>query len=430
MGRQVVVSGLGLITSIGNHRNEVVQSLLTLSHGFEPVTFFNNPRIPVKVAGTVKEFKTESPNWVDWEYPPAYDFDRAYLKSLPPHGLYAMCAMQQAIEDAALAPSQVSSPDTGLFCASAGSMIMLRRNMEGLVATNGMRINPLSVVSSVAGTLNFNLGAYFGIQGGNCGFVSACASSSHALGYAFDEIHLGRHKRIFVVGGEDMEGETYLPFNGMRVLSKNPDPGTASRPFDTKRDGFVGTGGAVVMVLEDKEEAVGRGAPIYAEMLQWGQASDGYNIALPHPEGSGLRRAMENALQAAGLKPGDVDYINAHATSTPPGDKSEALSLQTVFGANGARPRISSTKALTGHGLSMAGVMEAAFCALALKEGFMPGAAHLINPDPACENLNLPRETLRQAPDIVLKNSSGFGGSNVCLVFRRWTPAPLRGEEV
>ena len=156
---------------------------------------------------------------------------------------------------------------------------MMRHNLESLVASNGMRINPMSVVASVSGTLNFNLGAYFGIRGGNCGFVSACASSSHALGYGYDEIALGRHKRIFVVGGEDLTAETYLPFNGMRALSKNPDPETASRPFDAKRDGFVGTGGGVVLLLENKDEAVQRGANIYAELVQWGQASDGFNIA-------------------------------------------------------------------------------------------------------------------------------------------------------
>lgn len=381
----------------------------------------DNPRIPVKVVGSIKEFDTSSPNWVEWKYPEHFNLDVDYLKSLSPHGLHCLCAMLHAVEDSGLKEEEVASTETGLFASSAGSTFMMRNNLESLIATNGMRINPMSVVASVSGTLNFNLGAYFGIRGGNCGFVSACASSSHAIGYGFDEIYLGRHKRIFVVGGEDLTAETYLPFNGMRALSRNPDPDTASRPFDKKRDGFVGTGGGVAMVLENKEDAVKRGANIYAELVNWGQASDGYNIAMPHPEGSGLTLAMKNALKAAKLKPEDVDYVNAHATSTPPGDRSEALSLVNIFGTDkDKRPAVSSTKALTGHGLSMAGVMEAAFSVISIKEGFIPGAAHISEPDPLCEHITLPKETLDQAPKNVISNSSGFGGSNVCLVFKKW----------
>lgn len=421
MPNRVVVTGLGLITSIGNNRAQVTESLRELRHGFENVVFMDNPRIPVKVAGTIKEFKTNSSNWVDWEYPDHYQLDVDYLKSLSPHGLHCLCAMLQAIEDSGLEQDQVSSVDTGLFASSAGSTFMMRHNLESMIATNGMRINPMSVVCSVSGTLNFNLGAYFGIRGGNLGFVSACASSSHAIGYGFDEISLGRHKRIFVVGGEELTAETYLPFNGMRALSRNPDPNTASRPFDVKRDGFVGTGGGVALLLEDMDEAKKRGAKIYAELVNWGQASDGYNIAMPHPEGSGLTLAMKKALKAAKVNPEDVDYVNAHATSTPPGDKSEALSLVAIFGTDkDKRPAVSSTKALTGHGLSMAGVMEAAFSVIAMKDGFIPGAAHISEPDPLCEHITLPKETLDQAPNTVISNSSGFGGSNVCLVFKKW----------
>lgn len=421
MPNQVVVTGLGLITSIGNNKAQVTESLRELRHGFENITFMDNPRIPVKVVGSIKEFDTTSPNWVDWKYPERFNVDVDYLKSLSPHGLHCLCAMLQAVEDSGLKEEEVASTETGLFASSAGSTFMMRNNLESLVATKGMRINPMSVVASVAGTLNFNLGAYFGIRGGNCGFVSACASSSHAIGYGFDEIYLGRHKRIFVVGGEDLTAETYLPFNGMRALSRNPDPNTASRPFDVKRDGFVGTGGGVTLLLENKDEAVKRGAHIYAELINWGQASDGYNIAMPHPEGSGLTLAIKKALAAAKVNPEDVDYVNAHATSTPPGDRSEALSLVNVFGTDASkRPAVSSTKALTGHGLSMAGVMEAAFSVLSVKEGFTPGAAHISEPDPLCEHITLPKETLDQAPQTVISNSSGFGGSNVCLVFKKW----------
>ncbi|MFI5336915.1 MAG: beta-ketoacyl-[acyl-carrier-protein] synthase family protein, partial [Opitutales bacterium] len=225
---------------------------------------------------------------------------------------------------------------------------------------------------------------------------------------------------LLVVGGEDVTMDSLFPFHGMRALSRNPDPARASRPFDRDRDGFVGTGGAVALWLEEAGAAQARGATIYAELLGWGQSADGVSVAVSDPDGRGLSVAMRRALQSAGVAPGQIDYVNAHATSTPSGDLSEARALQTVFTAAGAHPYVSSTKALTGHGLSLAGVMETAFCALGIAGGFVPGAANLENPDPACEGLRLPRTTQAVAPRTVLKNSSGFGGSNVCLVLRRW----------
>jgi 3-oxoacyl-(acyl-carrier-protein) synthase len=286
-------------------------------------------------------------------------------------------------------------------------------------ATRGERGNPMGIVSSIAGTLNFNLAAHYRITGAVSGFVSACASSSHALGFAVDEIRLGRQRRMIVLGAEDMTDESILPFASLRALSTNPDPGTASRPFDRRRDGFVGTGGAVALIVEDAALARQRGARVQAELVGWGQAGDGHDVAASHPEGAGLREAMRRALADARIGPAEVDYVNAHATSTPAGDRSEALALRSVFTAGGARPKVSSTKALTGHGLSLAGAMEAAFCVLALDERFVPGAAHLTEPDPVCEGLALPRASLDEAPGVVLNNSSGFGGSNVCHVLRR-----------
>jgi 3-oxoacyl-(acyl-carrier-protein) synthase len=277
----------------------------------------------------------------------------------------------------------------------------------------------MGVVCSISGTLNFNLATLFRIQGAVCGFVSACASSSHAIGYAIDEIRLGRQKRVLVVGAEEVHAETVLPFAAMRALSVNPDPATASRPFDRKRDGFVGTGGAAALMIEDAEEAAARGATIYAELAGWGQAADGHSVAMSHPEGRGLVEAMRRALKDSGVGAEEVDYINAHATSTPVGDKSEACALRTVFGTCAQQPLVSSTKALTGHGLSMAGALETAICALAMKEGIVPGNAHLQELDPACEGLDIPRETLSRTSRVMLNNSSGFGGSNVCLALRR-----------
>lgn len=418
MPRAAVITGLGFITSIGIDRAQVVESLRRGRRGIQLHDFCGNPRHPVKVAGVVPGFQLNSPSWREWQWPAQYDIPRETVRGLPPNGVMALCAIEQALADARLSVSDIGGEETGLFCASAGSAFMLRHYIEEMHQSGFERGHPLAVVSSIAGTLNFNLAAHFRITGAVAGFVSACTSSSHAIGYALDEIRLGRQERMIVVGAEDLNAETDLPFAAMRALSTNPDPATASRPFDVGRDGFVPTGGAVAMVIESRELATARGARALAEIAGWGQAADGFSVATSHPEGAGLRRAMERALADAGVTPQEIDYVNAHATSTPAGDRSEALALRSVFGSS-ARVPISSTKGLTGHGLSMAGVMEAAFCVLAMQEGFIPGNPHLENPDPACEGLHLPLATLDTAARIVMNNSSGFGGSNVSHILRR-----------
>lgn len=416
---RIFITGLGFITSIGNSSASVEQSLRELRHGFVLHPAFATDTIPVKVAAPVREFKTDSEDPEDWTIPAPYSVKREQLRSLSPNALYATCAMQQAIADAKLNPQDVSNDDTGLYAASAGSPGMLARQVNRMNQHGVMRCQPLGVVASIAGTVQFNLVAHFKIKGASTGFTSACAASAHAMGFAIDEIGLGRQKRMFVVGAEDGNVETILPFAAMRALSLNPDPNTASRPFDKRRDGFVGTGGATVLVLESEAEVLRRGVTPYAEVLGWGQASDGHNVAIPHPDGAGLVAAMRKALAATGITTADVDYINAHGTSTPMGDAAECKAVRTVFGEHASRVAMSSTKALTGHGLSLAGAMEAAFCALALKRGFIPGSAHICDLDPACEGIKIPRTTLAQQPRIVLNNSSGFGGANVCVVLKQ-----------
>jgi len=419
--RRVVVTGLGLITPIGNDRATVIRSLREGRHGLSPVEFLGNPDVPVRLVGAVPEFSVESTSWRDWRWPAGYEIPRETLRALAPHGVFSVCALTQAMTDAGLRPEDVRGDvRTGLFSASAGSAMLLHHHVGEVHAARGMRANPMSVVSSIAGTLNFSLAAHFGISGAVCGFVSACASSSHALGYACDEIRLGRLDRVFVLGAEEHNAETLLGFSGMRALSTERDPRLASRPFDQGRDGFVGAGGAAVLVLEAAGVAAARGARFLAEVAGWGQSADGHSIAVSHPEGAGLRRAMLAALHDARVAPGDIDWVSAHATSTPVGDRAEAIALRAVFSNAGARPAVSSTKGLTGHPLSLSGAMEAAFGVLALGEGFIPGNAHLVDPDPACEGLDLPCASVERAPDLVLNNSSGFGGSNVCHVLRRW----------
>ncbi|MBS0631919.1 MAG: beta-ketoacyl-[acyl-carrier-protein] synthase family protein [Verrucomicrobia bacterium] len=416
---RIFITGLGFVTSIGNDAATVTGNLRNLRHGLELYPPFQKPDIPCKVVGTVKDFFTDSADQEDWTFPARYKIKRELLRSMAPNGLYAHCAMLQAIEDARLTEADVGNPQTGLYAASGGSPFLTHYHHERLLKVGVMRCSPLGIVSSIVGTLNFNLVAAFKIQGSSCGFSSACASTAHAIGYAYDDLVLGRQKRMFIVGAEDGNNDAILPFAGMRTLSLQGDPNVASRPFDRARDGFVGTGGGAVLVLETEDEVARRGVTPYCEVLGWGQASDGHNVAISHPEGAGLRLAMENALRATRVKPMDIDYVNAHATSTTIGDLSEVRALKAVFAENIARAAVSSTKALTGHGLSMAGAMESAFCALALRDGFIPGAAHLKEPDPACEGLNLPRTTLDTAPNVVLKNASGFGGANVSVLYKR-----------
>jgi len=428
MSQRVFITGLGLITSIGNDVPSVTASLRELRHGMQLYPPFEPDSVPVKVAAPVRDFDTASNDPEDWTYPAAYKIRREVIRGMAPHGIYAWCAMQQAIADAALAEADVAdNPDTGLYAASGGSPQLMRTMLNRMHTQGVMRCSPLGIVAAISGTLNFNLVAHFKIKGSSCGFSSACASSTHALGYAYDDLVLGRAKRMFVVGAEDGNLDSILPFAGMRALSLSRDPATASRPFDAGRDGFVGTGGAAVLVLETEAEVerrknAGAAVSIYGEVAGWAQASDGHNVAISHPEGEGLALAMRRALAAAKLAPADVDYINAHATSTPIGDLSEVRAIKAVFGESDSAdvgPKVSSTKALTGHGLSLAGAMETAFCALALREGFIPGSAHITQLDPECAGLNIPRETLDKAPAVALNNSSGFGGANVSVVLKR-----------
>jgi len=417
--KRVVVTGLGFITSIGNNRAQVLRSLQECRTGVESFPEFATPDTPVKLAGTVKGFQFPTSYFEDWTFPAEYKLTREQLRPMAPNSLYAFCAMQQAIAEAKLSPDQVSNPRTGVMCASGGSMWLAYDNYKTMLARGVMRCQPMGIINAIPGSLYINLVTCFKIKGGSLGFSSACSSSAHALGTACDLIRLGRQDTVFVVGAEDCNKFSILPFAGIRALSLQTDPQKTPCAFDTNRDGFVGTGGAVVLVLEDLEQARQRGAPIFAEVLGWGQSSDGYNVLAPDPDGDGLRRAIEEALRDARLPKEEVDYINAHATSTPSGDVSECRAIRSVFG-NGHTPYVSSTKSLTGHGLSLAGAMETAFCVLALHEKFTPVSAHITQLDPQCAIVPIVTKPVPDAPRVALNNSSGFGGTNVCLALRRW----------
>jgi 3-oxoacyl-[acyl-carrier-protein] synthase-1 len=415
----IVVTGLGFITSIGNDYATVSQNLRSLSHGLSEVSFLDNPDIPVKVVGSIEGFELDSPYYQKWSYPKEYSIPKNLLRALPPHGVYAYCALEQAISDANLEEEAIRHERTALYCASAGSPFLMHHYAEEMKRNRGMRGSPFGVVSTISGTLNFNLGSYYGFQGGNCGFVSACSSFAHAIGFAMDQIALGRIDRAIIIGAEDLNPTSILPFSTMRVLSSERDPTLASCPFDQKRNGFVGSGGAVAIVIE-RSDVVAKRTKLdpYGQLAGWAQTSDGYNPAIAEPNGTALQRCMKLALEEAGTAAAEISYVNAHATSTIQGDLAEAGAIYSVFESCDTFPYVSSTKALTGHPLSMAGGMEVAFCLQALKEGFIPGQAHLRAPDPKLPELNIPKETIFEQPKAILKNSCGFGGSNVSIVLK------------
>jgi 3-oxoacyl-[acyl-carrier-protein] synthase I len=414
--RRVVVTGLGFISSIGNNRAQVLDSLLKQRSGVELHPELDLPISPVRLAGTIKGFSFPSEDQTTWRFPGDIALSRKELRSMAPHVVYAHVAMHEAIADAAAPTEIVSSTRTGLTSASSGSAMMLYRNLSKMLIKGPLRCHPFSLAASVAGTLNFNLVSNFKIRGASAGLISACSSSAHAFGYASDLIRQDRQDAMFVVGAEDCDLYSILPFAGVRALTRSTDPTKSPCAFDKKRDGFAASGGATVLFLEELEHARKRGAKIYAETLGWGQSSDGYDIVAPEPNGEGLARAMRDALKAAKVAAEEVDYINAHATATPQGDAAESNAIKSVFGNRS--PLVSSTKSQTGHALSGAGALEAAICSLAIKEKFTPVSINITELDPICEGLSIVTKPIDFAPRTVVSNSLAFGGANVALVLR------------
>ena len=295
--RRVVVTGLGFITSIGNNRAQVLASLRETRTGMEYYSELERPGVPVRLAGTVKEFEFPELRSDEWIYPEAYKIRREHLRSMSPNAVYGFCAMEQAIADAQLPPELVSNPRTGAMCASNGSAWLTYEYLKIMLEKGPQRAQPDGDGGGDRRHLEHEFCRRFRIKGHSLGFSSACASSAHALGAAFDRIRANRQDIVFVAGAEDCNLFSILPFVGMRALTTQTDPALSPCAFDRKRDGFVVTGGATVLVLEELEHARRRGAPIHAEMLGWGEASDGYTVMAPEPKGDGLARAMEAAIE-------------------------------------------------------------------------------------------------------------------------------------
>ncbi len=402
--RRVVVTGLGIISSIGNNADEVRQSLWDAKSGISASPDFAEHGFRCQVWGSPKIDTTDM-------------VDRRAMRFLSQGGSWNHIAMLQAIADSGLGETEISDERTGIIMGSGGPSTRTIVEAADITRKNASpkRIGPFAVPKAMSSTASATLATWFKIHGVNYSISSACSTSAHCIGNAAEMIQWGKQDVMFAGGHEDLDWSMSNLFDAMGAMSSkyNDTPATASRAYDANRDGFVIAGGAAVLVLEELEHAKARGAKIYCELVGYGATSDGYDMVAP--SGEGAARCMRQAL--ATVK-GEVDYINTHGTSTPVGDQKEIGAIREVFGDK--IPHIQSTKSLTGHSLGAAGAQESIYSILMMQAGFMGESAHIETLDPEFEGVPILRKRLENARiDTVLSNSFGFGGTNATLVFQR-----------
>lgn len=401
--RRVVITGLGIVSSLGNDKATVSDSLRQMRSGIRANPVYAEMGFRSQVSGT-----------------PEIDLDalidRKDKRFEGPAASYAHISLQQAIADANLPPELVSHPRTGLIAGSGGASTGNLVEAADIARSKGVkRIGPYMVPRTMSSTVSACLCTAFEIKGINYSISSACATSAHCIGSATEQIQLGKQDIMFAGGGEEEHWTLSCLFDAMGAMSSkyNDSPTTASRAYDANRDGFVIAGGGGMIVLEEYEHALKRGAKIYAEVVGYGATSDGYDMVAP--SGEGAARCMQIALATVDTP---IDYINAHGTSTPVGDVAELKAVREVFGDKA--PKISSTKSLSGHSLGAAGVQEAIYCLLMLEGDFIAGSANIETLDPQAEGLPVVRATVENAGlKTVMSNSFGFGGTNATLVMRK-----------
>ncbi|WP_101674963.1 beta-ketoacyl-ACP synthase I [Alloalcanivorax mobilis] len=402
--RRVVITGLGIVSCLGNDADSVSSSLREGRSGIRFKEDYKTLGMRSHVAG-----------WPDIDLEAL--IDRKPRRFMGDAAAYAYISMQQAIADSGLQESDVSNERTGLIVGSGGHSSQNQVEAADIARERGVkRVGPYMVTRVMASTTSACLATPFKIKGINYSISSACATSAHCIGNAVEQIQLNKQDIVFAGGGEEEHWTLSCLFDGMGALSTkyNDAPETASRAYDASRDGFVIAGGGGMVVLEELEHAKARGARIYAEVVGYGATSDGHDMVAP--SGEGAARCMRQALATTD---GKVDYINAHGTSTPVGDVAELKAIRDVFGDD--VPAISSTKSLAGHSLGAAGVQEAIYCLLMMRDGFVTASANISELDDAAGDLPILRERLDKQPDLVLSNSFGFGGTNATLALKRWS---------
>ena len=401
--KRVVVTGMGIVSSIGNNCKEVLASLQQLKSGIKHNPVYAEMGLRSQVEGSINIDTKEH-------------IDRKILRFMGDAAAYCYIAMKEAIEQARLLPEQISNIRTGLVVGNGGASPSAQVEAADTLRASGVkRIGPYAVTKTMASTTSACLATPFAIKGVNYSISSACSTSAHCIGHAAELIQMGKQDIVFAGGGEEVHWTMTSMFDAMGALSTNYNatPEIASRAYDANRDGFVISGGGSILVLEEYEHAKARGATIIAELTGYGATSDGYDMV--QPSGEGAVRCMQMALAEHG---GDVDYINAHGTSTPVGDTRELEAIKTAF-AGKTVPPISSTKSLTGHALGAAGSNEAIYSLLMLQNQFLAASAHIETLDPNAGDLPILRESREQPLNAVMSNSFGFGGTNATLIFSR-----------
>ncbi|MDD2743871.1 MAG: beta-ketoacyl-ACP synthase II [Rhodocyclaceae bacterium] len=407
--RRVVITGLGIVCPVGNTVEEAWQNVLAGRSGIAPITKFDTTSFPVQFAGEVKNFDVT-------QYISAKDARR-----MDDFIHFGMAAGIQAVRDAGLDKEGAADPErVGVAVGSGiGGLPLIERTKEDYIAGGVRKVSPFFVPGSIINMISGNLSIEFGFKGPNIALVSACTTGTHSIGDAARIIEYG-DADVMVAGGAE---STVSPlgmggFCAARALStRNDDPLTASRPWDKDRDGFVLGEGAGVMVLEEYEHAKARGARIYAEVTGYGMSADAYHITAPNMDGP--RRSIINALKNAGVGPSDIQYLNAHGTSTPIGDKNETDAVKAAFGADAYKLVVNSTKSMTGHLLGGAGGIESLFTVLAIYNQISPPTINIFNQDPECDLDYCANVARPMKIDVALKNNFGFGGTNGSLVFKR-----------
>jgi len=413
-GRRVVVTGIGALTPLGNTVEEFWQGCVEGRSGIGWITLFDNSAYPVKVDGEVRNFDPQ-------------DFmDRKEARRMARFSQFSVAAARMAIEDSGLRPEREDTTRIGVLMGNGnGGYPETDEAMRTILTKGGNRLDPFYMSKTLPNIAAAQVAMQFGLRGYNNTVTTACAASTQALGDALDVIRLGRADVMVAGGGEAGICELGLAaFHIMRALStRSDDPLRASRPFDAGRDGFVCAEGAAVFILESLDHAVRRDARIIAELAGYGATSDAYHVVAPCADGEGAQRAMRQAIEDAGLQPEDIDYINAHGTSTPANDSSETFAIKGVFGERAYTIPISSTKSMIGHTLGASGAIESVACVKAIETGTVPPTINYETPDPECDLDYVPNRARRVGEvRAVLKNSFGFGGQNACLVFKRFEP--------